>query len=149
MSKSFNMKETKTTGGDFAPIPNGRYSVKSTAAEKTIVASSGSDMVQATFTIFGENYANRKLWDNFVWDENSAWKVKSILEASNSPLVDDEELTLAKFMKALNNGLSFSTYVEIKSYKGKDGQTRTKNAMKNFMPLTDDAEQEETESIFK
>jgi len=135
VAKSFNMSEVQG-GGTFEPLPRNRYNVKSIEAERA-TSGSGNEMLKVTFEIFGEHYEGRKLWDNFVWSETSMWKTKSALEAGESALAEDVNLTIERLEAELNRGISFNTLVTVESYKTKDGENKQRNVMKDFKPIPD------------
>ena len=146
--QTYNMNDVDSGGGGFDVIPTGRYPMRCTGAEMK-VSSNGNDMIEATFTITGDSYANRKLWDRFMWSDAAMWKVKSALEAAQSDLTTEGNLTKLAFMDELNEGMSFQAYVDVESYTTRSGDVKSKNIMKNFTPLNEDqVEAPSEDSVF-
>jgi len=143
------MKEVQGSSGTFDPIPKNRYDVKCLEAKKTIVETSGNEMVEAMFEITGPSYEGRRLWTNFVWTPQTAWKIKQALESAESDLINDEDLTIDKFTKALNMGLAFNTLVEIRTYINKAGETVKTNEMKNFTKSKSGVKKASSSSVFQ
>ena len=149
MSQTFNMNEQQSGGsGDFDPIPRGRYPVRCVDANQTM-SNNGNDMVDATFEITGDKYANRKIWDKFVWTEKAMWKVKQALDAGKSTLTDSDELSIERFVQELNGGMEFSALIEIDTYPGKDGESKKKNIMKNLQAIDEADAPKATSNLFK
>ena len=146
MSDTLDLQNREDSSqGDYDLIPRGRYPLKCIEAVQTI-SGAGNKMVTATLEITGDNYANRKLWDHFVWLKSSSWKIAQVLDAGGSPHANDPNLELEVFVRELQEGLSFSALVTIE--KDKDGKYKDKNAIGKFKPLTKEEAGQSTKPLF-
>jgi len=138
------MNDQTSGSGEYAPIPRDRYPIRCIEAEQT-VSQSGTDMVEGTFEITGDNFGGRRIWDRFVWTQNTMWKVANILKAGESSLAEDAALSIDSFVRELNGGLSFSALVENDTYTNNAGEKKTKSVMKNYAVLSGDDASSENE----
>lgn len=90
-----------TVGGDFAPIPEGRYAIKCVEA-KLATSQAGNEMINCTFEIVdNDDFTNRKVWHTFSLVQKALFNLKNYLQACNSDLVNSASTDSADVAKAL------------------------------------------------
>jgi hypothetical protein len=83
----FKVNHEEAKGGAFEPVKPGMYEVIIEKAEYK-VSSGGNDMIKLQMVIrddVGQEFQKRKLFDNIVFADNTAWKVQQFLKAVALP----------------------------------------------------------------
>jgi single-stranded DNA-binding protein len=83
----FKVDHKEAKGGAFEPVKPGMYEVIIEKAEYK-VSSGGNDMIKLQMVIrddVGQEFQKRKLFDNIVFADNTAWKVQQFLKAVALP----------------------------------------------------------------
>ena len=128
---SYNLKATKKS---FDPINTDRYVLK---VESTKVDAHTKDgvvghKIEVVFRVVDGEFENRKVWD-YIYLPWTAWKARTILEASGSTLADSENITADGIAAALL-GAEVTAWVE--STKSEEGKDRTN--LKEYKPVAGD-----------
>jgi len=154
-------QETRAKEG-FTPLADGPYTVAAAKVEEGESAK-GDPMITVTFEITkAPKFNGFKVRENFMW-ATGGWKVLNVLQAGASPLADDEDLTINKFVKWLNKGVVVGANVIGNEYTNGKGEKVKGNRIKDFFnpkegpkvaknpaPAVDDDDDEPTTgSVFK
>lgn len=117
----FDLREVEiieSSGGEL--LPKGKYEVMLSDWEKK-QSKSGNDMLVLEFTIIGEHYTNRKLWENLLlWHDNEQARniarslLKKLSMAAGVYINQFEDLDEIKAQVAL--------IADVYIQKGKDGR---------------------------
>lgn len=140
-----NLKKIGEDAGntDFEPLPEDRYNVKITAAAigKT---KKDNDMITVTFDVIEGKYTNRKLWSNFTLTDKAYVYLYSLLRATGSTLLDNEDVTKEEITKSLVNGkCSVMVSIDTNTLNNKP-----RNVVANFKSLAEAGELANT-SLFE
>lgn len=111
-------------GGNFDPVPAGDYLVEIEKFEET-TSTSGNQMIKATFKIVEGEYEGRKIFDNYVLNQNSLWKLKSLFVALGEDVSGMAEFSPDDFV-----GKKFLATVSIEESAGYDPTNRIKKHKK-------------------
>jgi len=138
-----NLKEVgeNAQNTDFQPLPEGRYNVKITAAEvgKT---KAGNEMITVTFDVTEGKYTNRKLWSNFTLTDKAYVYIYTLLKATGSDLIDEEDVNAADIAQGLMSGqCSVNVNIDNNTLNGKP-----RNTVTNFKSLEEAGELAEIQS---
>lgn len=129
-----NLKKIGEDAGntDFAPLPEDRYNVKITAAAvgKT---KNEHDMITVTFDVTEGKFTNRKLWSNFTLTEKAYVYLYSLLKATGSELLDDEDADKVDIATSLVGG-KCSVMVSIDS---NTLNNKPRNVISNYKSLAE------------
>jgi len=117
----FNLKGVDTGGGGSA-IPAGRYNLRIEKSELT-QATTGKDMIKLQMSVLDGNYKGRMCFDQLVLTESALWKVKTLLEAVGSKLINSENVEPEEVAAEL-------TYKTLSAYL-EEGKTSTGNPTNN------------------
>lgn len=106
----------------FTPLDTGIYTLVIMQAEETVAKSSGNPMLKLTMQ---EPATKKRIWDNIVLTEVSAWKQKEFFDAIGFDTTDIVSLD------DVNNiiGLEVTAEVAIR----KDNQDRDQNYIKAYL----------------
>lgn len=135
---TYNLKDLKNlkTNSGFSEIPEGRYNLEVVAADVKQSAA-GNDMINLKMKIAEGDHKGRYIWDNLTFIENSLWKLKSFLEAANSPLLEDSGLLTCADIAPELIGYHVNAFLE----PGTDQNGNPRSTPKNYKPvINEDAE---------
>lgn len=123
-------KEEKNQGGDFQPIPQNRYDFVIEAAREKVSKSSGNPMIEVTLRIDdGQDFSNRKLWDNFSLSEKAQiYLVKFLQAAGVDDLLQEEKVTTDEVCREVV-GKKVSGFVKITT-----GGDKPRNEISDYTP---------------
>ena len=130
-----------TTGAP-PPAPDGLYLVRFTASEAEASASKKTPMVKLTLEI-GEDEAgnepkgySKRLFDNLVFTQAAAWKIKAVAEAAGVPLpLDNSTESAIEFGNSLLEASKDGIYVRVKqeTYTAKSGEERVRANVARYL----------------
>lgn len=115
----FKVDHKEAKGGAFEPVTPGLYEVIIEKAEHK-VSSGGNDMVKLQMVIrddVGQEFQKRKLFDNIVFADNTAWKVQQFLKAVALP--DGTEIESLDHFISLVAYKPVAVKVKHEEYQGK------------------------------
>jgi hypothetical protein len=95
----FNLKKADS-GNSFAPIPADTYFFRVDKAEMT-VSQQNNPMISLQLAVEAGTHKGRIVFDQLVLAENNLWKIKSILEAIGSDLINSENVEGGEIADAL------------------------------------------------
>jgi len=133
----YNLNEQKN---DFAPIPEGRYTLRAESVEVTPHEKNNEkgEKIAVTYVITEGPYKNRKVWDN-VFTPWALWKARAILDAGGSPVANSKNVSAEEIAAAIK-GLEVSAFIEPRKGNNDNilinvGQYRsvTEDALPSFM----------------
>lgn len=123
----FKVNHEDAKGGEFAPVKPGKYEVIIEKAEHK-VSSGNNDMVKLQMVIrddVGQEFQKRKLFDNIVFADNTAWKVQQFLKAVALP--DGTEI------ESLQHFIELVSYKPVKvKVKNEDYQGKTQDRVEFY-----------------
>jgi hypothetical protein len=103
----FKFDEIKSS---FDDLPTDRYEVNVVKMELASSKNKNTPMLKVQYKIIDGDFKGRIIFDQFVLQQNSLWKLKGLLKATGSPLLD-KECDEAAIIKDVT-GRSLSVYAE-------------------------------------
>ena len=88
----------------FESLPEGQYTVKVESAE-VAPTSKGGQMIKVQFVVTEGKYKGRKLWNQFSIGEKSTKFLYLFLQAVNSPLIAQDNVTLEDIAASLKGAV--------------------------------------------
>jgi hypothetical protein len=76
----------------FEPLPSGAYHFAVTNVEMKKTQQTQKDMITAELTVQEGELTGRKIWDNFVIDPKSLFRLKMFMEAYTGEKIPEEEM---------------------------------------------------------
>jgi len=138
-----NLKSAKENISDdgYAVIPEGRYDlIIESGAQKTSKAA-GNPMLEVQFKILGPNFANRKVWHNFMLTDGSEKFLVFFLEAVGvKDLLEEDDVSTETILRSII-GKTVSAFNE-----PRDGRTNLKNWKESDTPDAASAPKEKAAS---
>lgn len=122
----FNLKKADS-GNSFTPIPADTYFFRVDKAEVTL-SQQNNPMIALQLVVEDGTHKGRVVFDQLVLAENNLWKIKSILEAIGSDLINSENVEGGEIADALR-GKSLSAKITISN--GANGNP--KNNVKAYL----------------
>lgn len=136
MARNLNFKKASEEKPEFKPLPSDAYNVVVDEA-KADKSKKKEDMVTITWKVVDGDYKGRLLWDRILWNDSLIWKLQNVLIAGGlEELAEDEDLSMAGYIKALNDGLKVTVYVEQSTYDGNPS-----NNIKTYRPFEGENEE--------
>ena len=129
---SYNFKNVKSgSTGNFEALPTDRYEVKVDNAVVVRTNADDADMIKLRLVVTEGTFAGRMCFDQVTFKDNSLWRIKSLLELIDSPLVDGTDVSPQEVALELE-GKPYSVYVE-KELNNRQVET---NNVKNYSKST-------------
>lgn len=117
---TINLKDTNI--GSFEPVPSARYEVEIETAELTS-SKSGKAMIKLRYKILEGDMKGRLVFDQIVLVQTAAWKLKTILSAVNSDLINEANLDENKYETIVEELINKRLSVYVETGKNDQGQT--------------------------
>lgn len=127
----FNLKGTTTNSGGFPLIPTGRYNVRVESADLA-TSNAGNPAINIKYIIDDGPEKDKIVFDTVAITDSSLWKVKELLEAVKSKLVDSADAEAPEMATALQYQ---KLNVMIYTTKNQNGVDR--NSVKQPKPYVD------------
>jgi hypothetical protein len=111
--------------GNFDPIPEGEYTLSAVEYEERITKA-GDEMLVIQYKVEGPNFANRRIWENFVLVQPVAQgRLKSWIRSTGG---DIDRLKRETLNSAMNRSFQANVGIE----KGNEQYPEDKNRIKSF-----------------
>jgi len=121
---------TNAGEGGFETLPKGKYNVIVVdVTEKT--SSNGNPMMNVKTKVTEGKYKNRNLFVNLVCTEKALFRVKAYLEACGIEV--PKSMLEVDFDETIGKELTLE--IDQRTYKDKEGNDKTSEDVKKFLPL--------------
>jgi len=131
LNLSFSDYDGDLNVGKFEPVPKGIYEVTIDASwsDEIRTSQNGTQYISLCFVINDGEYANRKIFDNFMIEGKGIWKLGKLLVAID--MLDPANPSDVRVDTRDLHGKVLKVRVDQREYNGE-----IKNEIKDFLPLS-------------